>query len=89
MTKTEFLNSQLQIVKLNGVKLFNSTKTKYIKLDGNFLKVDGFGLVSFTEDNEKREIPQPYNPVGGISALKSILKGGGFTNYSNVKFIKY
>jgi hypothetical protein len=89
MTNTEFLNSQLSIVKLNDVKLFNANKTKYIKLNGNFLKVDGFGLVSFIDDNENREIHQPYTPIGGLSALKSIIKGGGFTDYLNVNFIKY
>jgi hypothetical protein len=89
MTKTDFLNSQLSIVKLNGVKLFDTNKTKYIILNGHFLKVDGFGLVSFIDDNENREIHQPYTPIGGLSALKSIIKGGGFTDYLNVNFIKY
>jgi hypothetical protein len=86
MTKTEFLNSQLSIVRVKNQKVFNKTKDAYVLLNGNYLSVDGFGLVSFGE--EKDGFVLPYSPIGGTSALKAILNGGGFTDYSTMFFVK-
>ncbi|MBL0304325.1 MAG: hypothetical protein IPQ23_21985 [Cytophagaceae bacterium] len=55
-------------------------------MNGKYLSVNGFGLVSFGE--EKDGFVLPYNPIGGTGALKSIIKGGGFTDYSKMAFIK-
>lgn len=86
MTDTEFLNSQLSIVKVNNKKVFNKAKNAYVVLNGKYLSVNGFGLVSFGE--EKDGFVLPYNPIGGTGALESIIKGGGFTDYSKMAFIK-
>ncbi|MBL0323680.1 MAG: hypothetical protein IPP61_00600 [Cytophagaceae bacterium] len=54
-------------------------------MNGKYLSVNGFGLVSL---RRKRRICFTLQPIGRTGALKSIIKGGGFTDYSKMAFIK-
>lgn len=81
------LNSQLEIVKLKNVKFYND-KNQYVVFNGYSLAVKGLGLLRFKEstNNQENEFKTPYSPVGGLKALKNILKGGGFLDYSVLEF---
>ncbi|QQV91142.1 hypothetical protein Freya10_4 [Polaribacter phage Freya_10] len=84
------LNSQLEIVKLKNVKFYNS-KNQYVVFSGYSLFVKGLGLLRFKEstNNQENEFKTPYYPAGGLSALKNILKGGGFLDYSVLEFTNF
>jgi len=49
--------------------------------------VKWFGLVRLADGNEINGIKLPFEPVGGLRALKSIVNGGGFTSYNDIEFI--
>jgi len=85
----EYLNSKLEIVKLENVKFYND-KNQYVIFNGYSLSVKGLGLLRFKDSCNKQdnEFKTPYYPAGGIKALKSIIKGGGFLDYNTLEFNK-
>jgi len=84
---TATMNENLSIVKLSNKRLYRSDKKGYVLLNGHFLEVKGFGLVRLADGNEINGIKLPFEPVGGLRALKSIVNGGGFTSYNDIEFI--
>lgn len=84
---TSTLNSQLEIVKLENVKFYNN-KNQYVVFNGYSLSVKGLGLLRFKDscNEQENEFNTPYYPAGGVKALKSILKGGGFLEYTDLEF---
>lgn len=82
------LNNSLEIKRIKNKAFYNSDKTKYVLLNGCFLFIQGLGYIRFKNSKDLEGIKLPYNPKGGLRALKDILKGGGFVNYDNIEFLK-
>jgi hypothetical protein len=82
---TQQLNSKLEIKKVNNLKF--ASKNQYILFSGHALFIAGKGFVRFADSGKQaNEFKIPYKPAGGFGALKSIIKGGGFIDYSKIEF---
>lgn len=76
------LNKKLQIVKINSDYRFGISESEAVRASfGYCFYVEGKGYVTY--ENNKT----PYTPTGGIDALQSILKDGGFLTYEGMKFL--
>ena len=73
------INSQLRIVKLGNQKF--AAEGGYYKPTGYALKHPTLGYYSFNKET-------PYNPIGGVKALKLIKESGGILNFDNCNWLK-
>lgn len=79
---TKQLNSQLQIVRLDGLQF--KAPIGVANARGWGLYIEGKGYLKFKSDENSFV---PYAPCGGRKALESILAAGGLLNYNNIEFI--
>lgn len=75
------LNSKLEIVKIDHDYKFLKSDFEGMSTSGYCFYIEGKGYLAFKGN------AIPYNPIGRINALQSILDAGGFLNYEDIKFI--
>lgn len=80
------INSNLQIVKIDGKKFGN--KDAYIQPKGYAFFCGGLGYLTFIDDYKKGFPKKPYAPNGGKNALQEILDCGGFLDYEGIEWIQ-
>ena len=79
---TKQLNSQLQIVRLDGLQF--KAPIGVANAQGWGFYIEGKGYLKFKSDGNSFV---PYAPCGGRKALESILEAGGLLNYNGIEFI--
>jgi hypothetical protein len=90
MTQAEIrqINSELKIVRLNGVKFYDEKHESYIEPHKVYCFYhDKHGYLSFKADNRKGEPKCPYIPIGGKKGLERILAHGGFLQFDDVEWL--
>lgn len=85
MGKSMDITKELEIKNINGLR-FGNQKT-CCKTKGYAFYHKRLGYLAFKEDNKESDIKVPYIPLGGKSALQSILESGGFTDYNNIEWL--
>lgn len=75
----------MEIKKLNAVPFGNPNLHKIVT--GWALYEPAKGYYAFSSDRDRFGILCPYMPVGGKSALRSIIKAGGFLSMEGMEFV--
>jgi len=78
------MNEQLIIVKLDSRTWFKVANNPGVRISitGHVFYIENRGYLAFKHDGT------PYNPIGGLKSLKSILETGGFIHFNDVEFMQ-